>query len=207
MESLAAAEEVLAFWFADALDDPAKAMQRMAFWFESNPQTDRRVAERFAPLIEAASTGRLAGWEALPHSRLALVIVLDQFPRNVHRAKAAAFQHDEQALAVARRGVTAGDLSALKTIEQAFLLMPFQHCEDLACQREGVALFERMTREAPQEWRRVAEENLKYARLHLEIIERFGRFPHRNAILGRPSTPAETEYLRSNTQSFGQSAQ
>ena len=207
MKSLAAPEEVLAFWFADALHDPAKAMRRMAFWFESSRETDERVAERFAPLIEAASAGRLAGWEALPHSRLALVIVVDQFPRNVHRGTPAAFQHDAPALAMAKRGVAAGDLSVLKTIEQAFLLMPFQHCEDLACQREGVALFERMTRDAPQEWRGVAEENLKYARLHLEIIERFGRFPHRNAILGRASTPEETQYLQSNSQSFGQSVQ
>ena len=178
----------------------------MAFWFKSSRETDRQVAERFAPAVEAASESRLAGWEALPRSRLALVIVLDQFPRNIHRGTAAAFQHDEQALAVTQRGIAAGHLPALTTVEQGFLLMPFQHCEDLAGQLEGVALFERIVREAPQDWRTVADENFKYARLHLDIIQRFGRFPHRNAILGRVSTAAESEYLKSNTESFGQTA-
>lgn len=101
-------------------------MQRMAFWFKATPDIDRRVTERFAPLIGAASEGLLAGWEALPPTRLALVIVLDQFPRNVHRGTPAAFEHDGEALAAAKRGVAAGDLSALHSVEQAFLLMPFQ---------------------------------------------------------------------------------
>jgi len=202
-KALPTPEDILDFWFGDALADPAKAMQRMAFWFKSSRETDRLIAERFAMIVETAGEG-LAGWEALPRACLALVIVLDQFPRNIHRGTPAAFEHDEEALAVARRGIAAGHLGALATVEQAFLLMPFQHREDLACQREGVALFEGMVREASQEWRTLAGENLKYARLHLDIIERFGRFPHRNAILGRASTAAETEYLETSTESFGQ---
>ena len=131
--------------------------------------------------------------------------MLDQFPRNIHRAREAAFAHDDQALRVARRGVAVGHLEALTTMEQAFLLMPFQHCEDLDCQREGLALFERMLAGAPAPWHAVAENVVNYARLHLELVERFGRFPHRNAILGRASTPAELEYLNSGAETFGQS--
>lgn len=181
-------------------------MQRMAFWFKSSTDTDRLVAERFGTVVEAASAGRLADWEALPRPSLALVIALDQFPRNIHRGTAAAFEHDAQARSVARRAIAAGHLRSLTTIEQAFLLMPFQHCEDLACQRESVALFERLVAEAPPDWIKVASGNLEYARLHLDIIERFGRFPHRNAILGRAATAAETEYLESHAESFGQTA-
>lgn len=177
----------------------------MRFWFGSNPQTDEEIRRRFAPALRSASEGAFAKWEAEPRSRLALVIVLDQFPRNIHRGTPAAFEHDAQALDMARRGIAAGDLIRLATLEQGFFLMPFQHCEDVACQREGMVWFEQMMREAAPAWRGVADGMTKYARLHLEIVERFGRFPHRNQILGRESTPAEIEYLKSNKESFGQS--
>jgi uncharacterized protein (DUF924 family) len=197
-------EAILAYWFADALESPAKAQARMPFWFESNAETDREIAQRFSSTLEAAAAGGPDEWEGRSRACLALVIALDQFPRNIHRSTAAAFAHDAQALAVARRGIASGYLRELATLEQAFLLMPFQHCEDLACQREGVAHFRRMVEEAPPQWREVAAGMLDYAERHLAIIERFGRFPHRNAILGRPSTAAEAEYLESNSESFGQ---
>ena len=202
----ATAEEILDFWFADALANPVRAQERLGFWFQPNRETDKFVEARYAQTVRDASRGLLASWEAQPRSCLALVIVLDQFPRNMHRGTAAAFQHDEKALAVTRRGVGAGHLDALATVERDFLLMPYQHCEDVACQREGVALYERMVREAPAAWRAVAEQTLHYARLHREIVERFGRFPHRNAIVGRASTPAEVEYLAAGAESFGQRA-
>jgi uncharacterized protein (DUF924 family) len=197
-------EEVHAFWFADALGDPDRARRRLDFWFRSTPQTDDEIRQRFAPTLKAASEGLLAHWEAAPQSRVALVVVLDQFPRNIHRRTAAAFRHDAHALAVARRGVAAGHSAALTAPERAFLIMPFQHCENLAVQRESVALFERLVTDAPPSFRAFAEGNLKYARLHLEIVERFGRFPHRNAILGRASTPEEIDYLKSKPETFGQ---
>ena len=200
------AEDILAFWFADALEDPKKAEQRTDFWFKSQRETDELIRQRFAPAVRDAGLGLLADWESQPRSRLALTILLDQFPRNIDRGTAAAFQYDAQALGVTRRGIVAGHLWTLETVEQAFALMPFQHVEDLAAQREGMMLFERMLERAAPEWREFAEGVVKYARMHLELIERFGRFPHRNAILGRPSTPAEEEYLRSDSESFGQKA-
>jgi uncharacterized protein (DUF924 family) len=183
-----------------------KASQRRALWFQSRRDTDETIARRFAPTLKAAAQGALADWETQPRSTLALIIVLDQFPRNMHRGTAAAFEHDARALGVTRRGVAAGFLRPLSTVEQAFFLMPFQHCEDLSCQREGLELFQRMMDEAPAEWRTLAEGMLRSAGKHLEIVQRFGRFPHRNAILGRPSTPSELEYLQSNSESFGQSS-
>lgn len=197
--------EILDFWFADARTDPARAAARMAFWFKSSPEDDAAITQRFASTLKEAADGSLAHWETDPRSALALVIALDQFPRNIHRGTPSAFDYDREALNVAKHGVAAGHLRALTTIEQAFFLMPFQHCEDRACQREGVALFERMVEEAPPEWRSVAEGMLRYARMHCDIIERYGRFPHRNKILGRTSTSEEQQYLASEHESFGQS--
>lgn len=199
-------EDVHAFWFADALGDPARARARMRWWFGSDADTDTLIAQRYTPALESAARGELSWWEREPRSCLALVIVLDQFPRNIHRAQPAAFAHDAQALEVTRGGLAAGHLQALSTIEQAFFLMPFQHCEDLACQRESLVHFERMVEAATPEWREVAQGVLDYARLHLEIVERYGRFPHRNAILGRASTAQEVDYLASASESFGQAS-
>ena len=198
-------EEIHAFWFADTLGEPARAQARMPWWFGSDADTDRLIARRYAPVLDAAGGGALSSWEGEPRSCLALVIVLDQFPRNIHRATPAAFAYDSRALEVTRRGLAAGHLQSLAAIEQAFFLMPFQHSEDLACQRVSVAHFERLAVAAAPEWREIAQGVLDYARLHLEIVERYGRFPHRNAILGRVSTSAEIEYLASASESFGQS--
>jgi uncharacterized protein (DUF924 family) len=199
--------EILEFWFGDALSHPAQAASRMAFWFNSTPKDDAEITRRFATTLQEAADGTLAHWETDPRYALALVITLDQFPRNIHRGTPAAFDYDREALNVAKHGVAAGHPRALTTVEQAFFLMPFQHCEDLSCQREGVVLFERMVEEAPPEWRTVAESMLHYARLHREIIERFGRFPHRNRILGRTSMPEEQQYLAADHESFGQTAE
>jgi uncharacterized protein (DUF924 family) len=197
-------DEILDYWFADALGNPALAASRMAFWFNSTPEEDGAVARRFKITLQQAADGTLAHWETEARSALALVIVLDQFPRNIHRGTPAAFDYDREALNVARHGVAAGHLRALTTLEQAFFLMPFQHCEDRACQREGVVFFQRMTEEASSEWRPVAESMLRYAHLHRNIIERYGRFPHRNRILARTSTAEEQQYLTADHESFGQ---
>jgi uncharacterized protein (DUF924 family) len=193
-------------WFGDALVSPSKAEQRLRFWFNPSREEDAEIGRRFAPALAEAARGAYDPWEREPRGALALAIALDQFPRNIHRATPAAFAHDARALGVARRALDAGHFSALHLLERAFLLMPFQHCENLKCQRAGMEWYERMASEAPPEWEKVTAGFMHYARLHLAIIERFGRFPHRNRILGRESTEAELEYLRSNTESFGQSA-
>lgn len=199
-------EEVHRFWFADALDDPQAAEARSDVWFGTAPEFDSRIRERFGSLILAAARGELSAWKGAPRSCVSLAIVLDQFPRNAYRNTARAFEYDELALSVARHGVAAGYVDALSVVERPFLLMPFQHAEDIATQRESVALFERVRREAAAEWAAFAQNHLQFARAHLEIVERFGRFPHRNAVLGRTPTLAEREYLAFNPESFGQGA-
>jgi uncharacterized protein (DUF924 family) len=197
-------EDVHRFWFADTTDDPEAANRRNAVWFGSSPEFDARVRAQFEPAIADAARGDLAAWESVPRSCVSLVIVLDQFPRNAYRNTAAAFEYDALALAVTKRAVAAGYLAELSVPEQAFLLMPYQHIEDAATQREGVRLFECMSADASPQWRGFADNTLQFARRHLEIIERFGRFPHRNRALARSSTPAEREYLESAPDAFGQ---
>jgi uncharacterized protein (DUF924 family) len=173
-------------------------------WFRSSADFDRQIRERFEPAIHAAAHGELSAWEEAPRSCVSLVVVLDQFPRNAYRNTAAAFAYDELALAVAKRALAAGCLRALTVPERAFLLMPYEHVEDAPLQREGVQLFARMAAEAPPQWRAFAENALDFARRHCAVIDRFGRFPYRNAVLGRTSTPLELEYLDSRPATFGQ---
>lgn len=200
----ASAEDVHRFWFAETIDDAQAASARAAVWFRSSPEFDETVRGRFGSTIAAAGRGELTGWEDAPRSCVALVVVLDQFPRNVYRNTGQAFGHDALALSVAQRAVAAGYPGALSVPECAFLLMPYQHVEDVAIQREGVRLLERMLTEAAPPWRPFTANCLDFARRHLEIVERFGRFPHRNAALGRSATPAEREYLQGKPESFGQ---
>ena len=200
------AEEIHRYWFEDTLAAPSQASARMSFWFRPARETDRHITLVFGPVLREAARGALDAWQLQARSCLALVIVLDQFPRNIHRGTPAAFEHDAVALRITRRGIAAGHLPELAALEQAFFLMPYQHCEDLSLQREGIALYDRMLNDAPPEWREVLEGFVAYARKHAELIERFGRFPHRNAILGRVSTAAERAFLESNSESFWQEA-
>ncbi len=197
-------EDILTFWFADAVEDPAKAMQRRSFWFQANPALDESISQRFSASVRFAARGEFTAWEQAPRSCLALVILLDQFPRNLYRGKAEAFQYDSRALDVASRGVAAGYLEQLSVIEQCFLVVPYEHCEDVSVQRSGIELCEQIVDGASPEWEPSARVLLYFVRRHLQIVERFGRFPHRNAVLGRPSTAAEQAYLEGGGESFGQ---
>ncbi len=197
-------EDILVFWFADAAWDPIKAEERHTFWFEANPTTDAAIANQYAQAVYEAGAGHLVEWTSVPRSCLALIILLDQFPRNLYRGTASAFQHDFEALNLSARGLDARFLPKLSVVEKAFFLMPFEHSEDVTVQRRGVRLFEELTEQAPPEWKTCAQRFLDFARSHLAIIQRFGRFPHRYVLLGRESTQAELEYLKSGGESFGQ---
>jgi uncharacterized protein (DUF924 family) len=194
------------FWFGDATADPARAEARSAFWFRATPEADALVRERFGTIVESAARGDLDGWKDLPRSALARVIVLDQFPRNLWRGTAEAFAYDGKALQAAEDSLAQGHLAALSPVEQGFLVMPFQHIESLERQQESVRLYRGIVEAAPAPWRHVVENFLKFAQLHLELVDRFGRFPHRNAILGREPTAAERAYLAGGGMDFGQRA-
>ena len=195
---------ILEFWFEGAAEDPSKAMQRSAFWFQADAGVDEDISRRFSASLRCAARGDLAAWEQAAPSCLALVILLDQFPRNIYRGMAEAFQHDPKALDVATRGVEAGYLEQFSPVEQWMFILPFEHCEDISVQRVGIELFEGIVDRAGTEWEPSTRGSLDFARRHLEIIERFGRFPHRNDVLGRESTAAEQAYLVDGGESFGQ---
>jgi uncharacterized protein (DUF924 family) len=153
-------------------------------WFTRDDAFDAEVREKFLATYEAAAAGKLAAWEGTPEGALALVIVLDQFPRNMFRGDARCFAADPLARAAANRALKRGDELDVPAAERGFFFLPFMHSEDLADQERCVALY-----------REAEDENLKYAVEHRDIVRRFGRFPHRNAALGRATTPEEQAYL------------
>ena len=197
-------DNVLSFWFEDATQSPEALQRRGAVWFRSDPAFDRECTARFTAVLEDAARGALSDWAETPHGRLALVILLDQMPRNIHRGSPAAFMHDTQAAAHCIAGIESGQDRSLDPVERIFLYMPLQHAEDLDIQRRSVEQFGSLAAEAEVAWRDYFTGNVHYAREHHDIIERFGRFPHRNRILGRESTEEELRYLADGAPTFGQ---
>jgi uncharacterized protein (DUF924 family) len=177
------ASDVLDFWFGTS--DTARDE-----WFRKDPAFDARIRERFGPLVEQALAGALTDWNRAPDGALAQVLLLDQFTRNIHRGSALAFAGDRPALALAQSMVGRGDDAALPPLRRVFVYLPFEHAEDAAAQRESLRLFAALAAAHP-----ALEPFNDYARRHAEVIERFGRFPHRNAVLGRASTAEELAYL------------
>ena len=177
------AEKVLRFWFAD--EPASRESMIQSRWFFPTPEFDQLCTTRFLASYEDAAHGRLEDWKNGPRSCLALVLLLDQFPRNMFRGDAKAYSNDDRALEVARRALARGTDRQIEAPLLQFLYLPFMHSEDLADQLRCVDLF-RTTDDT---------ENLRYAEEHADIIRRFGRFPHRNRVLGRVTTPEEQAFL------------
>jgi uncharacterized protein (DUF924 family) len=192
-------DDVLTFWFGPREGD---AFANAPKWWRKDPAFDAEVTATFGPTLEAAARGDLDAWADAPRSAAALVVVLDQFSRNIHRDKARAFAADEKALSVARALVDARGDRALDPAMRSFVYMPFMHAEELAAQDRCIVLFAIAAEEAPEALRPQLVNNLLFAVKHRRIIERFGRFPHRNAILGRASSPEEDAFLKEPGSSF-----
>jgi len=175
------AQSVLDFWFHGS--------EERKEWFQKDPAFDGEIRARFLPLYEEAARGALAAWKHSPRECLALIILLDQFPRNMFRGDARTYATDALALDAARHAVASGYDRSLSEIERTFVYLPFEHSENLADQEEALRLFS-------------GQANYEWARKHWEIVRRFGRFPHRNAVLGRQSTPAEIEFLKEPGSGF-----
>jgi uncharacterized protein (DUF924 family) len=187
------AGEVLDFWFGRE-GEPGYGEFREA-WFRRDPEFDRRIRDRFEPLYEEAAAGGLDDWKDEAHSCLALVILLDQFPRNMYRGDPRTYATDGKAQEIAEYAVDRALDRELPPFQRSFLYMPFMHSEDLEHQRRSVELFGGLA--GPRE-----SGSPDYAVRHMEIIERFGRFPHRNEILGRQTTPEEAVFLTQPGSSF-----
>ncbi len=180
------ADAVLDFWFGQP-----RVAQARAEWFRKDAAFDALIRERFGATIEAALAGGLRDWEGRPEGRLARIVVLDQFTRNAFRDTPRAFAGDALALAAARELAARGEDRALPPLMRGFAYLPFEHAEDLAEQREALRLFAALGADHPSQ-----AGLLEWAQKHHDIVARFGRFPHRNAILGRASTAEETAFLR-----------
>ncbi len=186
--------DVIEFWFG-APGSAERGLPRKA-WFEKSAGFDVAIRDRFLAVFEAAEAGRLDAWGRTPLAALALVIVLDQFPRNMFRGSPRAFATDPRALHLGRRIVEQGFDGAYLPVERIFAYLPFEHAEDIAMQRQSLALFATLAPEPS------GARYLDFARRHHDVIARFGRFPHRNEILGRPSTPEELAFLAQPGSSF-----
>jgi uncharacterized protein (DUF924 family) len=191
----AAIDEVLGFWLEPKPLTEEGLQQRGRLWFAGGPELDREIKERFGALVERARAGELDAWTKSLRGTLALVILLDQFPRNVYRGTPAAFESDARAVELVQAGFDAGQFATADGLELMFLTLPFSHAEDLALQRRSCAIAVRTALAARPEWKKTLVGAFDFSRKHLDVIARFGRFPHRNAVLGRAPTPEELEYL------------
>jgi uncharacterized protein (DUF924 family) len=191
-------EDVLEFWFPHQglSNDHATMIRQFEWWFRGG--ADSAITERFSPVMQRATRGELDDWAQAPRSRLALIIVLDQFSRSLYRDTARAFAQDPKALALALEGIELGQYAALETPwEKTFFFLPLGHSEEIEHQEVAVRLAEELVEQAPAELRRVLQHSASQARGHRDVIARFGRHPHRNAVLNRQSTPEELDYLAS----------
>lgn len=168
-------QEVIRFWFEELKPED---------WFKKSDALDQEMRVRFEELYWKASRGELFNWRTSAQGRLAEILLLDQIPRNIFRGKAQSFATDSLALVLAQEGLT--QAQELPVVQRGFFYMPFMHSESLAIHEEALRLFDQPG----------LEKRLKYEKMHAEILKQFGRYPHRNAILGRPSTKEEEEYLK-----------
>lgn len=197
-----APDRLLDFWFGEARARPAAIADRMRFWFQPGQAEDEAVTRHFETIMREAAAHRLTHWLGSAEGRLALILALDQAPRVIFRRQPEAFAYDGQALALTLAGIAGGADEQLGLAERAFFYMPLQHAEDPLVQAESIARYEALAEVFP-EHADIAKGFLKHARDHAEIIERFGRYPHRNAALGRESTDKELTFLEDGPR-YGQ---
>jgi uncharacterized protein (DUF924 family) len=196
-------QDVLEFWFGDGLTLGWPSDDRGKLWWGGGPELDAQIAAQYGPLVKDAVAGGLLQWEMPETSRLALVILLDQFTRNVFRGQPEAFAGDARAQCLVRQALDLQLDRKLPWVCRAFLYMPLMHAENATLQNECVRQFRQLRDDVPDKLRGHMDSNLKFAEEHRNIITRFGRFPHRNQVLARASTPEESEFLKTGPR-YGQ---
>ncbi len=195
---------VYRYWFGEEELTPANIERRQPLWWAGGADQDYDIERRFGKLVEAASQGAFREWLDTPASNLALIILTDQFPRNLWRGTARAFSCDSLAREYATALVQQEVFAQMNPAERTFALMPFEHSESLQDQDFCLQEFEKLEREAGPEWQSTVAGFVKFARSHRDIIQQFGRFPHRNRARGRENTAEEEEWLAEGGQGFGQ---
>ena len=188
--------EVLAFWFGEPAQNLEQLKPKMKRWFGGGPEFDADVKKRFGADIDAAVEGKLDAWLAEPKGWLALLILLDQFTRNAYRGDPKTHAGDARAVKLTLEALENGQLHALPLQERHFALMPLLHAEDAACQARYVAEYAKFMKDVPDALRPIYDSGVEQGEKYGEIVRRFGRFPHRNKLLGRTSTPEEEEFLK-----------
>jgi len=191
------AHELLDFWFGDLGHADLPTSDRTNLWFGENIELKELMIKTFEPDFKLASTGRLSKWAKSPRGRLALIILLDQFPRSLHRHSSEAFNFDIEAQELAIEGLRKKMDQSLTLIERVFFYMPLVHAEDSKIQEQSIQLFQHLVSLSMTETTQVYQLFLAYAYAHFRVIKEFGRFPQRNAILGRKSTAEEVAFLKS----------
>jgi uncharacterized protein (DUF924 family) len=197
-------EAILSFWFKQQELTAPQIDRRMDMWFGEDPVFDHEVEKEFADDISAACAGTLDHWAADPHGRLALIILIDQFRRNIHRNTAKAFSKDKLALKLCVEGAMEKTDRSLTPIQRVFFYMPLQHAESRKVQAKSVELYNRLAEAVTPTYRETFLTVAQFAELHKDIVDQFGRFPHRNKLLNREDTAEEAEYLASDSPDFGQ---
>ena len=186
--------DILNFWFGEPQNKEYGKPRKV--WFTKNPDFDEQVRSRFYCDYEAAAVGKLDSWQTAPESCLALIILLDQFPRNMFRGQWRCYATDDKALSAAQHAVKWGFDKDMLPVKRWFIYLPYEHSENLEHQRQSVALFQQLAGEPD------SASTIDYALRHYRVIKKFGRFPHRNKILSRENTPEETEFLKQPGSSF-----
>jgi uncharacterized protein (DUF924 family) len=194
-------ESILDFWFGALQNDFDFPEEKAKLWFRGGEAFNEAIRKQFSGDVQQARKGELDAWQKTPRGTLALIILLDQFTRNLNQDHEA-FTADPKALAIARESITKGFDVRLKRVERAFLYLPFEHAEDLKMQERSVQLFDALVTGAPASVDLMYQNMLEFARQHHKIVERFRRFPHRNEALGRTSTPEELQFLKESGLSF-----
>jgi uncharacterized protein (DUF924 family) len=197
-------EAILSFWFKEQALTAPQIDHRMETWFNEDPDFDREIKKEFAEDISAASAGNLDHWAAEPEGRLALIILIDQFRRNIYRNTVKAFSKDNLALKLCVEGAMEKKDLGLTPIQRVFFYMPLQHAESRKVQAKSVDLYNRLATLVSPTYRETFLTVAQFAELHRDIIDQFGRFPHRNKLLERENTAEEAEYLANDIPDFGQ---
>ena len=195
---------IVAFWLGPSLDSPEAASARREWWYRGGPAADEEVRRRFGALLPRACAGELTTWQDTPDGALALILLLDQFTRNLYRNTRDAYAGDALAFKIVNRAIDGGLDRDLHSVSRIWLYHPFHHAEQIENQDRGLDLLNAVLRAAPPPWHPYVERSIKGWTRHRNIVARFGRFPHRNDVLGRPSTDEERAFLAENGESFGQ---